>query len=351
MIANPQVFEDSHLPGKLKHRDGEVDALSAAFKPATFGNRAEDVLLSGPSGVGKTVLARHTLNRLDRHASVAHSHIQCLGMSTTGILREVLRGYPNSPSVHDNTPRERLEALARESISRPYVVVLDEADDVPEQDSLSVLTSLPYVSLVVICHDPENWLAAVDSDVRGRISAHVQPDRYTPRELADILEPRAREGLVADVVSRQQLEELADSVAGVARQAIQALRAAAELAGERGHDVILDEDIEDSFARSRRRIREANLASLPTHHQVLYELIRGEQTITANDLHELYDRMADRLYYDRPVSPITRRGRRNKLSKLIEYGLIVSSEESPNPTYSIVDKSLPSPLQIEFPTA
>lgn len=67
MIANPRIFADDHLPRELAHREGEVEELSLAFDPALDGQTAEDVLISGPSGVGKTVLARHTLAKLEQY--------------------------------------------------------------------------------------------------------------------------------------------------------------------------------------------------------------------------------------------------------------------------------------------
>lgn len=56
-------FEDIYLPRELMHRESEVCQLSRAFKPALTGSATRNALISGFSGVGKTVLARHILNR------------------------------------------------------------------------------------------------------------------------------------------------------------------------------------------------------------------------------------------------------------------------------------------------
>lgn len=57
-----------------------------------------NALISGSSGVGKTVLACHTLNRLEKHASVSRAHIRSLCKSTGAILREVIRQHPTDVS-------------------------------------------------------------------------------------------------------------------------------------------------------------------------------------------------------------------------------------------------------------
>ena len=94
MIIDFRVFEDVYLPRELMHRESEVGQLSRAFQPALSGSAPHNALISGPSGVGKTVLARHTLNRLEKRAPVSHAHIRCLGKSTGAILREALRQHP-----------------------------------------------------------------------------------------------------------------------------------------------------------------------------------------------------------------------------------------------------------------
>jgi len=70
MITDPRVFQDEYLPRELKHREGPVEELCRAFDPAVDGDQATDVLVAGPSGVGKTVLVRHTLGRLEQYADV-----------------------------------------------------------------------------------------------------------------------------------------------------------------------------------------------------------------------------------------------------------------------------------------
>ena len=90
MIIDPRVFEDVYLPRELMHRESEVGQLSRAFQPAVSGSAPHNALISGPSGVGKTVLARHTLDRLEKRAPVSHAHIRSLGKSTGAILRKAL---------------------------------------------------------------------------------------------------------------------------------------------------------------------------------------------------------------------------------------------------------------------
>jgi Cdc6-like AAA superfamily ATPase len=171
---------------------------------------------------------------------------------------------------------------------------------------------------------------------------HIQLRRYGTEELADILEARANQGLGKDFVTRDQVRSIANHVAGVARFGIQSLYAAAELAVERSHETIRPTDIDNSYDRALHRIRQSNLNSFPLHHHVLYELIRTAGDITASDLHERYENAAERLYVGYPQTPIGKRSRRNKLTKLRECDLIEHEGPPQNRVYRVLDYDLES---------
>jgi Cdc6-like AAA superfamily ATPase len=57
MMINLRVFEDIYLPRELMQRESDVGQFSSAFQPVSE-SAPHTTLISGPSGVGKTVLAR-----------------------------------------------------------------------------------------------------------------------------------------------------------------------------------------------------------------------------------------------------------------------------------------------------
>jgi len=147
-------------------------------------------------------------------------------------------------------------------------------------------------------------------------------------------------------VSRAQLEAIADDVAGVAREGVQTLRAAAQIAVEREHSSICDGDVTQAYDRARSRIREANLSSLPFHHRVLYELIREANEITGQQLHARYEEIEEQVYADKQRTPISRRDRRNKLDKLRAYDLVERERLDHRWLYAPVDSTLTSSTDI-----
>jgi len=344
MIADPAVFDDEHLPRRLLHREAAVDYLSRAWEPALDGDQAHDVLIHGPSGVGKTSLARFTLQKLTTHADIYSAHVESLGKTTAGVVRSVLHDLPGSDPA-TNTPREDLCIELRERVDQPTIVILDEADDLPATDILDRLADVEGLSIVAICHDHEQWLSQLDNQLRRRLLLkELALDRFGVNELADILEARARRGLPSGVVTREQLETIADEVAGVARKGIQSLRQASLLAEERDHSEIGADDVADSYERAQRYILEQNLGSLPFHHQLLYELIRVGGGLKAGELHDRYEAVADDVYRGRGLTPISERSRRLKLSKLEDYELIEVEGKNRHreyiPSYACVKTSI-----------
>lgn len=345
MIVRPQVFDDETPPPDLRHREHQVQQLIQLLHRARTGS-AQGALITGPSGVGKTVLGKTVLEEFAREYDTRWTWIQTLGKTTGDVFRDAIRAAGGD--VAGNTPNDELAGRLRQAIAGDdYLLLLDEGDDLAGTGTVGKLTDIPGVKVAVICHEPDDWLARAEADVRQYFhGGRVALERYRVDELADILRDRTQVGLVDDVVTREQLETIADDVAGVARDGIQTLRAAAEIAVDRGHSRIYDADVDDAYDRARSHIRESNLSSLPFHHLVLYELIHNASEITGRKLHQQYEEISDHVYDGRSRMPIGRRDRRNKLDKLREYDLVERERLDHRWLYAVTDRDLPAPIDI-----
>ncbi|SDR25460.1 Cdc6/Cdc18 family protein [Natronobacterium texcoconense] len=346
MIADPRAFDDGYDGVELLHREGEMRDL---FERVTGSVGSGDVLISGPSGVGKTLFAHKALDRLETRRPIHRVHVNCLGKTTAGIHRAVLEAHPNGPeTVPRTTATDSVRRKLHDAIDRETVVVLDEGDDLPETDAVGDLLGFRDVTLIVITHDKKRWLSRLDVDDGHSFDrGHVKLERYGIPELTEILRRRARQGFhQPDVVSGDQLRYIADGVAGVARNGIQWLWGAATVAHEREHVTIHTDDVRDGKERAWRRVRELNLESLPTHHQVLYAIVHEAGEISGEKLHDRYDEIKDDVYRGVPACPIGERARREKFPKLREYDLVDYEGSTRDRTYWVVDESVTPRLEL-----
>ncbi|MGQ3413638.1 Cdc6/Cdc18 family protein [Natrinema sp. LN54] len=349
MFADLTVFDDDNDDIELLNREGEMQEVIERFGDP---RSADDLLISGPSGVGKTLFATKILDKIGTMRPIHRVHVNCLGQTTAGILRRCLDDHPNGS---DNVPQTRATDAVRDdleaAIDRETIIVLDEGDDLPYTDAISDLFEISDVTIIAIAHEGTEWLAQLDvDDSHSFDQGHIELDHYHVDELEEILERRARQGFHHSVVSSTQLHDLADEVAGVARNGIQRLWGAADIAKERGHFTVHDTDIRDGKERAWRRIRRFNLESLPYHHRVLYAIVHEAGEISGEDLHDRYDEVAEDVYHNKAPQSIRERARRKKFEKLKRYDLVDYAGPTSDRTYWVIDEEV-EPQKVELPAA
>ncbi|QLK25387.1 AAA family ATPase [Natrinema zhouii] len=349
MIESRDVFRDDY-PTPILHRNEELNSLSQALKPTGYGQRARDVLIHGPSGVGKSASARWMLRDLRQRWGLASTVIECSGKTRNGILYEAVTEHDGESFVHQNHPREKLVDVLEAIVDGdPYVLVLDEADVIPDLDVLEDLFAVDGVSVIAIAHQQVKWLNRVDRDLRPHFHGESQIEfrKYGVDELVDILEPRVEHGLIGDPTQDGHLGRIADETGGVARWAIKSVLSAAELALERGHDHFHDEDVDDSFEHAMQKIRKANLRSLPLPHQRLYEIVRVRGPLPAGEMKTVYREHKAAIFEGRGHDPVKWRQAWNYLDKMADYGLVKMPGETNATVYKVVDEALEAPVEFD----
>lgn len=330
MITDARVLDPTFVPADVKHRDAEIDALTAALDPILRGEYADPVILHGPAGTGKTCIARYTADRLrDEVPDLDTPYVNCWEDHTRfKTLYRILEDTGQSLTIHrQSTPTDDLLDRLRDADAR-FVVVLDELDQHEDTGVLYDLYRVRGLSMVLIANRERELFARFDERVASRLrtATSIHFDRYGVTELVGILEDRARWGLAENAVATDQLERIADAAAGDARTALGILRSAARKAVERGHDRITDELVDAAEPAAKAEIQRKNIEKLNPDQQMLYDIIRdNENGIAPRDLYAAYA--------DRVEDPKTERTLRNYLQKMCHYNLIAADGDGRSRTY------------------
>jgi len=243
------------------------------LEPLLSDGRPDPAFLFGPTGVGKTCIARYTLAQLrEQEPAVRVAYANCWQEYTRfRVLYRILEGVDRAVDVHRSTPKDELFERLSRTDDEPIVVILDEVDQLEETAALYDLHRLGHVSPVLIANREEELFASFDDRVRSRFHAgtRVRFDRYGTDELAAILAERAEKALEPGVVTDSQLRTVADAASGDARVGIGMLRSAARRAERQGLASITDDALEAAIPDARTAIRRKTVEGLIEHQRVL----------------------------------------------------------------------------------
>ncbi|MFC4447711.1 Cdc6/Cdc18 family protein [Halorussus aquaticus] len=336
MITDARVLRTGFVPREVEHRDAEVTHLTEILAPLTDGDPADTTLLLGPSGVGKTCLAKYTAEQLRQEVlDVEYQYVNCWqNFSEFRTLYRILEGLGKTVDIHrQSTPRDELYERLRQYDGPPCVVILDEADQLEDKSLLYHLHELPQFSMLLVANRERELFGNADERLTSRLTGceRVRFDRYDSDELVSIMDARVKSGLEEGAIDRDQLATIADAAGGDARVALSILRTAARQAHQSYESRITDDIVAASIPEARAERHEKDVDTLTPHQRTLYEIIEERDAVSPSELYEEYrDRMDD---------PKTDRTVRNYLSKMDQYDVIRAEGTSRDRTYRSVSET------------
>lgn len=350
IFRDKDALGESYQPDQIEERGEEIGEYMDALQPVVDGWEPNNIFVYGNTGVGKTAVTDHLLAQLqddvseydDVDLSVISVNCKTLNSSYQVAIELVneLRptgGEISSTGYPQQTVFKKLyEEL--EALGGTIIVILDEIDSIGDRDEL--LYELPRarandnldaakVGVIGISNDFK-FRDQLDPRVQDALcerELHFPP--YDAPELENILESRARIAISDGAVERGVLRycaALAARDSGSARQALDLLRLAGEIAENQQTDSITEAHVESAQTRFEQERVEEGMRELTTHGRLALLAIvsKAAKTETPSKTREIYEEYVT-LCESSGTDPLAQRSIHNHLSDLRMLGILAAN--------------------------
>ncbi|MFC6836096.1 orc1/cdc6 family replication initiation protein [Halomarina ordinaria] len=331
LFADKRMLEEEYQPETILERDAEVEAYQHALKDVLFGRNPANIFAYGKTGVGKTAVTKYMLAELAtearRREAADDVHLlihNCNGASVYGTLRSLINDL--RPAGEDPFPKKGLsvgdaleEFYARmDERGGTFLLVLDEIDHIDDPDPL--LYDLPRARANGHLETARVGVIGISNNYRFRESLspkvrdtlmekEISFSPYDAGELVTILEHRAERAYVESACDGSAIRKAAALAArdtGGARQALDLLRTAGDLAEQRGDATVTDDHVGDAQEVVRRGRITNKIRDQTIHGQLVLEAVthlneHGRTPARSKEIQRAYERTARN--WDRP--PLT----------------------------------------------
>ncbi|NUC70709.1 AAA family ATPase [Haloterrigena sp. SYSU A558-1] len=350
IFQNVDALDPDRTPSKdeFVERDDEMQQIVSILRFIEMGG-ASNFLVTGPSGVGKTMAVKIILRDLENYLD---GNVQSVYLTDLENELQTLRTLTSQLSLNYrgtdlNEYYDRLAAkLIREDLK--LVLVLDELEKLflaqgGKSHGNSFLKKLLEARKRVVNADADGTLLVIGISNNARLGEYMNTkvksrfghetvhfSKYNALELRKILEQRSEKAFRPGALDDGVLAKIAAVVAqngGDAREAIQVLRKAGELALDDGAATVTNGTHVD---RARQLIEADKIVdtvrSLSMHsHVVVYAVLslleEGKTPVTTGDVYSEYRDVHAQMSVE-GKDPISQRRVRDLIAELDMLGVI-----------------------------
>lgn len=306
VIKNPNILDFDYIPEELVHRDDQLKYLAQMFKPL-LSNVSQNVIIKGPIGTGKTVIAKKfciSLTNLARKQGniIEYVHINCRKRTTDSMtLLGILNHFDSRFPDRGFSVQEMLQVLKKQLIRKnaQILIILDEVDSLLKKSGSNLIYNLTRfsdesslektpVSLLLISQKdilPLLDIAALSTFKRSNV---LSLDKYTRDELFDIISQRVKLAFHTESVDLDSIDLISDIASewGDARFAIELLWKAGIAADHQHVERVTPEHVRAAKAETYSIVTESKLKNLEKHQLLtLYAIakrLKKDQTAYVN---------------------------------------------------------------------
>ena len=289
VFRDDSILLPEYLPHQIPHRDSQLRMLELYFQSVVqnASRASQNVILSGPNGVGKTMLAKKLGESLQKKAALYGNLVKTLLVncrierSLQAVMVKALKSLGQSYPSRGYSFEELLSALVEElKNNRMHLIIaFDEVDSLIASDpsALYTITRLRetaegrQVFSSLLISKTTDYAKAVDLSTLSSLPWNeVKLDPYVPEQLADII--TSREEAFSDGALDERTIQLAADIAGTygdARYALELVYRAGKLADASESPRILPEHVRAAKASLPPQFSKEELSYLTKHQKLI----------------------------------------------------------------------------------
>ncbi len=347
IFRDEEMLREDYQPESIAGREEEIDLYKSALQPVVNGAQPRNVFLYGKTGVGKTAVSKFLLDRLmadteqyeDLDLSVYWLNCTNLSSSYQVAVNLVNTLRPREEQISTTGyPQQRVFDILYdelEAIGGTILLVFDEIDHIGTDDE--ILYELPRARSNGYLETAKPGVIGISNDFgfRDELSPKVKDTLceeeihfppYDGPELEAILRDRA-DGALYDDAADQGVISLCAALAaqdtGSARQALNLLYRAGELARSSNESVITETHVYDAREKLEQSQIEHGMRELTQHGHLslvatLHLALDGDTPARVREIYPRYRTIAERS----DIDPLVRRRMHDHLADLAMLGIL-----------------------------
>ncbi|MEC7167806.1 MAG: AAA family ATPase [Candidatus Thermoplasmatota archaeon] len=311
ILLNPDPLDFDYIPEVMVGRETIQETLAAKFHSIAHPNGSANVVITGPVGSGKTLLARTFCRDIEYHLRnkrpLRSVHINCRNATTNvRVAQRIVQSLDPGHPDRGLSMGELLSSLRKmlKSNGRHLIVVLDEVDHLLRKSGNDLIYQLLRIdedqegsgTLSLILISQEQVLDVLENAVISRFghTNHIPVPPYDMKGLLAIARQRAEQALNPRSWDEEILKLIATSAApsGDARQVIELLGAAVEHAESDGQKNIMPEHVQTKAREVPQVMPEDVLDDLSAHSMLVLlgicRRLRKAEFMTSKDVESIY---------------------------------------------------------------
>lgn len=310
IIYNELPLTEAFIPTRLLHREGQLKELERCLKPALRNRTIENVFLVGPSGTGKTTLAKWILESYFKEVSC---YVNCWKYrSTHEVLKEILLNFQIPVHGRESTGElvDKVEKLIKK---KKLIVCLDEVDQLNDFDILYTLSRNGFG--LILASTQYHALMNLPSRIKSSLAlTEIEFPVYKPDELFDILKDRVQFSFKPNSIKDELIKIASVMAEGDARVGLEILRRAGKKADDKNLKKVTIEEIKQAAKEAKRFKTSFFLSKLNEHQKIIYEILGKKRRMPSGLLYKEYCKLAK--------NPVVDRAYRNYMKRMVELGLV-----------------------------